>query len=70
MTPCTCNNPKCPRSIQHFNGCIHCMCLTQPDFGPNAVIGYAGPISNVCCKCGHAVQVGGTYQTNSSPAER
>lgn len=62
---CTCSNPKCPYS-QHFNGCQHCMCLSSPDFGPNAVIGYAGPIYQVCCKCSHSVLIcGGTTSTTT-----
>lgn len=59
---CTCSNPKCPNA-QQFNACNHCMCLTQPDFGPNQVIGYAGPIYRACCKCSYQQLASGVSYT-------
>jgi hypothetical protein len=55
MDTCLCGNPRCPKSY----GCDHCMCLSEPDFGPNRAIQYAGPLYSVCCKCGYRYQVGG-----------
>lgn len=60
---CSCDNPKCPNATR-FGNCRHCMCLTSPDFGQNATIGYSGPIHHVCCKCGYSVAYGASRTSN------